>query len=157
LASQTVWIVDTHNRSSALAEAIASPEIHVVSFSSTNQLAQTLAGGAVGAVIASIHENEDFETLEHLSKISLTFPEIPMVLLLPNPCMQRSTGGRGFSISSSRCLPNPSCPLSYLDETVILRVAYCKRISAGTLDYCMLQKKHARISIRYRRSMKSKF
>lgn len=151
MASQTIWIVDTQNRSSALAEAIASPEIGVVSFSSTNQLAQTLAGGAIGAVIANISENEDFETLEHLSKISLTFPEIPMVLLLPEPMhAAMDWGPRVFNLIKPVSPESLLRRLSYLDEhSYPTRGILQKGYLLALLDYCLLQKKHARISIRY--------
>lgn len=151
MASQTIWIVDTHNQSSALAEAIASPEIQVVIFASTNQLAQTLASGAVGAVIANIYENEDFETLEHLSKISLTFPEIPLVLLLPEPMYASiDWGPRVFNLIKPVSPESILRRLRYLDEhSYPTRGILQKGYLLALLDYCLLQKKHARISIRY--------
>ncbi len=151
MVSQTIWIVDTQNRSNQLIEAIASPQIEVISLQATSTLAPSISSRANGAVIANIHENEDFETLEHLSKISLTFPEIPLVLLLPEPLHASiDWGPRVFNLIKPVSPESILKRLSFLDEhSYPTRGILQRGYLLALLDHCLLQKKHVRILIRY--------
>ena len=151
MVSQTIWIVDTKNRSSALAESITSTQVEVISVQATSSLAQSIASRSNGAVIANIHENEDFETLEHLSKISLTFPEIPLVLLLPEPLHASiDWGPRVFNLIKPVSPESILKRLSFLDEhSYPTRGILQRGYLLALLDHCLLQKKHVRILIRY--------
>ncbi|PKN22122.1 MAG: hypothetical protein CVU65_15575 [Deltaproteobacteria bacterium HGW-Deltaproteobacteria-22] len=151
MVSQTIWIVDTQNRSQSLAESITSPQVEVISLQATNQLAQSISSRSNGAVIANIHENEDFETLEHLSKISLTFPEIPLVLLLPEPLHASiDWGPRVFNLIKPVSPESILKRLSFLDEhSYPTRGILQRGYLLALLDHCLLQKKHVRIMIRY--------
>jgi hypothetical protein len=151
LVSQTIWIVDTQNRSAALAESISSVQVEVISVQATSSLAQSIASRSNGAVIANIHENEDFETLEHLSKISLTFPEIPLVLLLPEPLHASiDWGPRVFNLIKPVSPESILKRLSFLDEhSYPTRGILQRGYLLALLDHCLLQKKHVRILIRY--------
>ena len=151
MVSQTIWIVDTQQRSQALAESITSPQVEVISVQATNRLAQSISSRANGAVIANIHENEDFETLEHLSKISLTFPEIPLVLLLPEPLHASiDWGPRVFNLIKPVSPESILKRLSFLDEhSYPTRGILQRGYLLALLDHCLLQKKHVRIVIHY--------
>ncbi len=149
--SQTLWIVDTQNRSLSLVEDIESSHQHVENLNATSALAQTLASRSDGAVIANIHENEDFETLEHLSKISLTYPEIPMVLLLPEPLQAAMDWGpRVFNLIKPVSAESILKRLSFLDEHSYPSRGILQRGSLlALLDHCLVQKKNVRVVIRH--------
>ena len=151
MVSQTIWIVDTQNRSTALIESVTSPQVEVISLQATSTLAQSISSRSNGAVIANIHENEDFETLEHLSKISLTFPEIPLVLLLPEPLHASiDWGPRVFNLIKPVSPESILKRLSFLDEhSYPTRGILQRGYLLALLDHCLLQKKHVRILIRY--------
>ncbi|PKN45752.1 MAG: hypothetical protein CVU59_08150, partial [Deltaproteobacteria bacterium HGW-Deltaproteobacteria-17] len=125
--------------------------MEVISLQATNQLAQSISSRSNGAVIANIHENEDFETLEHLSKISLTFPEIPLVLLLPEPLHASiDWGPRVFNLIKPVSPESILKRLSFLDEhSYPTRGILQRGYLLALLDHCLLQKKHVRIMIRY--------
>ncbi|MDA3815165.1 MAG: hypothetical protein PF549_02255, partial [Patescibacteria group bacterium] len=78
-----ILLLDTKDKPHDLLKTFYSLDFEMTAISNSNQLAHNIKENGYKTAIINIHHNDEFELLEHISKISLTYPEVAIVLLTP--------------------------------------------------------------------------
>jgi hypothetical protein len=149
VSENTILLLDTQKKSEELLKSFSSHDVKVENISNSTLMAQHLSGGENSAAIANIHNNDEFELLEHISKISLTYPEIPIVLLLPEPIQPSlNWGSKVFALVKPVSAFAILKRLEFLNNTDFNYDGILKGgMLLSLLDHCIVEKKSSRITI----------
>ncbi|MBN2723986.1 MAG: hypothetical protein JXR95_07960 [Deltaproteobacteria bacterium] len=159
MSNNLILILDTQNRCKTLMESLISLNTSCEVINSSVGLAQKLNSDGSYAAVANIHHNDEFELLEHLSKISLTYPEIPLFILVPEPIENNlKWGPKVFILVKPVSAYSILRRLSFFNEDSF---PYEGRVKGpmllSLLDHCLFEQKSYKITINYKGIHKAEF
>ncbi|MBU1219117.1 hypothetical protein KKF34_19200 [Myxococcota bacterium] len=152
MSNNLILILDTQNRCKTLMESLISLNTRCEVVNSSGQLAQKLNSGFTNAAVANIHHNDEFELLEHLSKISLTYPEVPLFILVPETIENTlKWGPKVFLLTKPVSAYSILRRLSFFNENSFPYEGTIKGpMLLSLLDHCLFEQKSYAITINYK-------